>query len=370
MDKAYLYEDMKNYPSKLTSFERSEKYFNGEVVDHLPFDIPSFEFAYGNSLGYTLADMRRIEVLSELIKVRIEKYGINGIGVAPTLKDFGKSMGSIIAYPENQPEYVEKYVLANEIDLSLLDTYEMDKNPVFLELIDRARVLKKKFPDEEISTHIDGPITLASGIRPMEKLLRDFRKDPENLDKLFSLAVDLNISWVKLFVKNFGKVSVSIADPIASNDVLSPRQFEKFYFKHFKRMIDEIFEITSKKPSMHICGHTKAIWKFLKELPISSFSIDNLEDLSEAKEILGDKMTIAGNVDPVEVMNNGSIDDVIEAVRSCIDKAADNKCGYIVFTGCDIPITTPMENIDAFVYAIRKYSRNAQLGKISQANRE
>ena len=40
-----------------------------------------------------------------------------------------------------------------------------------------------------------------------------------------------------------------------------------------------------------------------------------------------------------------------------------NPCGYIVMPGCQVPIGTPLENIDALRYAVREYSKGAVKGK-------
>lgn len=41
--------------------------------------------------------------------------------------------------------------------------------------------------------------------------------------------------------------------------------------------------------------------------------------------------------------------------------------GYILNTGCAVVFSTPRENIDAFVYAVRKYGANAVKGKVPEA---
>jgi len=76
------------------------------------------------------------------------------------------------------------------------------------------------------------------------------------------------------------------------------------------------------------------------------------------------RMRFAGNVPPIEVMKDGSIDDVIEACKDCLRKCGDNPKGYILNTGCQLPIGTPKRNVEAFIYAARKYGRGAQLGKL------
>ena len=95
--------------------------------------------------------------------------------------------------------------------------------------------------------------------------------------------------------------------------------------------------------------------------------MDNCEDLSACKDEIEDKLIVVGNVPPVEVMRYGTIDDVISSVRECIEKAADAKNGYIAATGCGSPVGTPIENLDAFIYAINKYGKDAKLGQMPEA---
>ncbi|MPM76212.1 hypothetical protein SDC9_123209 [bioreactor metagenome] len=72
---------------------------------------------------------------------------------------------------------------------------------------------------------------------------------------------------------------------------------------------------------------------------------------------MGDRLPIVGNVDPVEIMMLGSVEDVYAGVKKCIEEAYDSPKGYLLSTGCGIPINSPIENIDAFMGAARKYGK-------------
>ena len=75
-----------------------------------------------------------------------------------------------------------------------------------------------------------------------------------------------------------------------------------------------------RKPGSHICGKTNKIWTDLADAGLFFFSVDNCEDLHEVKLTVGDRMQIAGNVPPVDVMLYGTIDDVINSCKECIKK--------------------------------------------------
>ena len=142
--------------------------------------------------------------------------------------------------------------------------------------------------------------------------------------------------------------------------------YDEYAFPYQERLANAVYEITGNKPVCHICGKSKELWEDLGRLNISGYSVDNVEDIGELKEILGDKMLIIGNIAPVEVMNLGTVDDVIEAVKTCIIKAADSPKGYLLHTGCDVPIKTPLSNLEAYIYAVKKYGRNARIGRLPE----
>ena len=79
-------------------------------------------------------------------------------------------------------------------------------------------------------------------------------------------------------------------------------------------------------------------------------------DLHEVAVTMGDKITLAGNVHTIEVMQRGRPIDVENAVKKCIEDASPAK-GFILMTADQCPPDTPDENIHAFVEAARKYGQ-------------
>ena len=82
-----------------------------------------------------------------------------------------------------------------------------------------------------------------------------------------------------------------------------------------------------------------------------------MEDIEEAKEILGPHMSIQGNVPPVEVMRLGTPYDVLRSAKECIRKGFDSPKGYTLTSGCQMPVGTPEENMQALMDAARIFGR-------------
>ncbi len=64
-----------------------------------------------------------------------------------------------------------------------------------------------------------------------------------------------------------------------------------------------------------------------------------------------------GNVSPSEGTLKGNPMTIKGMVRDCIMKAADNPKGFVLATGCEVPINTPHENMVAFLDAGRQLAR-------------
>lgn len=356
---------MKKVKSKMAPSERLEKYFAGEEVDHIPYSMFLGNEALCEIYRYKTGEMHaNFNIYTEIIERKKEDFGMNQVNIGLGLRTLGAAMGSTLSYPGHGFDRIEKHILQSYSDWGKMDGADPCNNKILTPLLEKATKVKKIFPKMPLSTGVVGPLSATVAIRPFEKVLKDTRKNPEKLKELITLAVDNSLRWVEVFTKEIGTSEISIADPVTCTDILSRNQFEEFSFPELKRLVIGIKRITDLKPSLHICGHTKKIWEDLKKLEISSFSVDNCEDLAKVHETLGDSVTIVGNVPPVDVLKFGSIDDVIKSVKDCIKKGATSPKGYILSTGCDVAIGTPKENLEAYIYAAKTYGSGARIGKI------
>ena len=369
------YEELKKlnaqYKSEMTAAERMAAYNRGEEVDFQPYTLQGPDPALANIYGYTTGEYARsFEVKCEIMRRRRDELGLDSFNVGLGLRTFGAAWGSKLTIPENGIDRISEHVLQEYKDFGKLEVLDPYTNKVLAPILENAKRLKDAFPDMTMSTNVVGPISNAIAVRPIEKFLRDTIKRPEEAKKLLSLTVESSLRWVEVFKKEFGVVGVSFNDPVTCMDVISKKQFYEFSLPYIKELMDGVEEIMGSKPGTHICGHTKPIWQDLADAGVSFFSVDNAEDLEEAKQMVGDKMRIAGNVPPIEVMMRGSIDDVIASCVDCMKKASDNPRGYLMNTGCQVPIGTPIENIEAYLYALKRYGRGAKMGCVPKGLEE
>lgn len=356
---------MSEQKQEMTATERMRAYNAGGEVDYNPYTLQAPDPAIADIFGFTTTQFAKdFEVKCEVIRRRKADFGLDSFNVGLGLRTIGIAFGSKASVPEHGIDCIVDHVLKDYNDLDSLEIPDPYKSPVLSPILESAKRLKDRFPDLGMTTSVAGPVSTAIAIRKIEQVLRDTVKHPDDLHRLLQLTVDSSLAWFDAFYHEFGPVGTNFSDPVTCMDVISKQQFDDFSLPYIKQMIDGTKKIMGTPPGAHICGKTHQIWNDLADAGLLSISIDNCEDLEKAKEIAGDRMQIAGNVPPIEVMKDGTIDDVIASVIDCLRKGGDNPAGYIANTGCQLPIGTPKRNVEAFIYAVREYGKGAQKGRL------
>jgi uroporphyrinogen decarboxylase len=141
----------------------------------------------------------------------------------------------------------------------------------------------------------------------------------------------------------------------------SPRLFRELALPVLKRVTEMAFDL-GIPTHVHSCGPEKMLVKMAAEETKLTI-IDPLEippmgdsNLAELKKLYGDKIILKGNLHTTDVMLNGSVDDVIQACKKCIDDGAA-RGRFILSTGDQTPRDTPDENIFAVVETAHTYGR-------------
>ena len=283
-------------------------------------------------------------------------YGHDGVSVGPGLYGVPEAMGVVLDLPETSYPYVTKYVEVdydNIEDLPIIDPERDGRLSLFLEGV---QILIDEVGNEVgVGSSVAGPFSTAATVIGTEKFLKDIRKNPEGIHRLLAHVTKSVLAYMDA-VMDMGVVP-SMPDPVASGTLISTKTFREFALPYLEICVEHIRKRMGRGPALHICGTTKKHWSEIKKLNLSALSLDNIDDIKEACEVLGDKFCIIGNVDPVNVILNGTRESIHVAVKECIDKAYDNPRGFVLATGCDIPINASPKNVKYFMDAAKKYSK-------------
>ena len=341
----------------MTPKERMAALANGRPADRYPV-MPLVGSVSAGFAGLTQRERGRSAQNKALSLIRTyERLGHDSVSVRYGLHGLGLALGSRLSDPEDSVPSVLEHVLKDLDKLEDLDfsPAEPRRDRTLQMKLEAAEMVRDKIGHEVgVGFSLTGPLTSACSVFQVEYLLRAFRKNPERLHRLLRLCTEaLKDVALECFRRELG---LSLADPIASGTVIRKEQYVEFVKPYSKEIID-LAHKHGRKVSYHICGQTMGILEDMLEAGADFISLDNVVDLEKAKGVLGGKVCILGNVDPVKVLMQGSRQEVEEAVKANYQTMSDNLQGYILSSGCDIPAGTPLENMDAFMAAARRYGR-------------
>ena len=243
---------------------------------------------------------------------------------------------------------LENHFVSSEEDIAKLKLTDLDADEVINTVKKALRQTKAKIGDQYLVTMTAwGPFTLAARLVGEEAMMKATFKKPAFVEKVIDFATDVLIHLYEPIVADKTLEAISLADPTASGDLISRKQFEKFAVPALKKFTDWA-RSKGVHTLVHICGNTTDRLDLFPMTGASCISLDHKTDIAKAREALHGKMCFGGNVDPVKIMLNGTAQDVEAACKEIIEKAGRDG-GFVLMPGCDIPPTVPYDNIKKFI---------------------
>ena len=339
---------------ELTAIERNHLLSEGKEVDRIMCCLDTGE-TLAPMINATLKEYYfSSEKMCELEEYIYETFHSDGAGVSCTLRGMAEAMGAKVKYSDYNIAQLDKPALTlNEVDnAKLVDIDKDGRLPIILKGVE---LVKKKLGDKvPVSATVTGPFTIAAMVLGTERLLIGTVKKPDKVRQLMEVIVENNNRYIARLL-DIG-VGIGFADPVSSTSLISVDQYLNFSLPYFQKNVDYIKK-NGGGCGLHICGTSRKLWEHLNKTGIGAFGLDNVEDIGEAKEVLGPHMGIQGNVPPVEVMRFGTPQDVLRSARECIRKGYDSPNGYVLTSGCQMPVGTPKENMQALMDAARIFGR-------------
>ncbi len=338
---------------QMTPNERINAYFSGNDVDRIPA-LPFYDSSSGKIAGMTHREKRSdAKHIARAQIVTYQEMGQDGATIEYGLHGVGHACGSVWNDPEDSvPAIIDHAIKSlDDIERLDLDSVRKENDPWLKANLDATVICLEEIGDEcPVGSSLPGPMTAAASLLPIELLLREMRKQPERVEKLLDFCVDA-INYV---IDEFLKLGAepTICDPVASYNIMPVREYTRFVLPRTKEIFDHV-HAKGAEGAYHICGNTSSMTEFMVESGCDMLSIDTAVSLKFAKETVGDKVPIVGNVDPNLTMLMGTKEDIYRNIKENLRDAWDSPCGYIISTGCDIPINSPLENNYYFMEVAR-----------------
>lgn len=193
---------------------------------------------------------------------------------------------------------------------------------------------------------------LADTLRGTKAIMLDMYRQPDKLLKALEKTIPLAIKQGLRGVEMSGVPTVFMPLHKGADGFMSDAQFKKFYWPSFKAVIEGLAE--QGVMAFPFCeGSYNSRLEYLKELPkSSSFWLFDRTDMVKAKEAIGDKIGIAGNV-PAGLILTGTPEQVKAYCKDLIDTAGKGG-GYMMSWGTALDEGN-IDNMHAMIDFTKEY---------------
>lgn len=342
---------------KLTPFDRVMMTIRGQLPDRVPV-IPQITYATAQLTGVGLVEaLHSASKTAAALLAGQRELGYDAIyvGWESSFNLLAEAMGCTMRFPEHDLPQVAEHIVRDPGDLDKVkmpDPHSAARLPIRMETI---RLVKQKTQGRvPLFGYIPGPFTLAGQLCGVTQLMIATLRNPQFVHELIRLATTASIAYARAIVGAGIDVTVA-ADPTASSSLISPQMFGSFAAPALRDLLHAAAS-AGAVPSLHICGQTTPILEAMCNTGARVLELDHLVDLGKAKQLVGQRVCLMGNLNPTDVLLKGSPRVVETAAKSCIEQAGAGG-RYILSSGCDVPVDTPLANIRAMVTAAERCAR-------------
>lgn len=202
------------------------------------------------------------------------------------------------------------------------------------------------------TTRIMAPFTAAAMLRGVSDFYVDIYEEPEMAEALMDLILNDSIRFVKEQERILGHDTeyILVADDLSSfiskemyDEYVKPR-YEKFYsaFPNAQRWLHN--DANASRVASSIADAGFQLWHAGSSVNIHKAMADCRNEVS-----------IAGNLSPLQVLQEGNPDTVYQAVCDFV-RSCEGNTKHVISPGGYLAWNTPVENVKAFIQAVEDCS--------------
>ena len=190
--------------------------------------------------------------------------------------------------------------------------------------------------------------------RGLVNFARDLKNHPDEIERAAGAMTAGNLYLIKSAARILGVKRAAIALHRSSNDFISPDAFRRLSLPSLKDLVERL-KADGRPSVLHCDGNWDLNFEALRELPAGCavVELDGTSDIFKAKEIIGDRMCISGDV-PADMLALGSTSEVDEYCHRLIEEVGRGG-GFILASGCEVAPNAKPENVKTMVESVVKY---------------
>jgi len=210
--------------------------------------------------------------------------------------------------------------------------------------LDAIALLAERFAGQvAVVGKVFGPWTLGYHLFGVEEFLISTLLDPDAVRRAIDTLKEVSVVFGRAQIEA-GADALCYADH-ATRDLCAPTAYRDF----LQGVHSEMAERLERPLILHICGDTSDRIAYIRETGMACFHFDSKVPACLARELAGDSLSLMGGTSNIEVILQGTAEDVRQ------DVAQKMGCGIdIIGPECAVPLDAPYRNMQILAEAVKQ----------------
>ena len=257
----------------------------------------------------------------------------------------------------NQPVCID-HLIDDVDDIDKLVLGDPDPNydglmPLALNYYRHVNEMLKDSDDKPRMVAARGPLNVASFIMSVPEFCIAVKIYPDETKEILKKITKLLIKWLRAQMDCLDAVEgILVLDDICG--FLNEDDYMEFAHPYLKEIYDS-FDVPVKMFHNDNFNNGYTTFPHIADLGINIFNFSFSADITKARELLGDKVCILGNIAPRDILLEGSPEDVKKATEDILSRYG-SKQGLIFSAGGGASPGMPKENFRAMIDAANEWN--------------
>ncbi len=261
-----------------------------------------------------------------------------------------EAFGATVNLPENEIPSVTGRLVCDEESVKNLVVPSLEKGRVPQYLL-ANQLAAANITDKPVFSGCIGPFSLAGRLYDMSEIMVGIYIEPESIQLLLSKCTEFLVAYCKA-LKASGTQGVIVAEPAAG--LLSGEDCMTYSTFYVKQIVDAVQD-DSFTVILHNCGNTGQCTDAMVATGANALHFGNAIDMEGVLKQCPSDVVVLGNLNPVGVFKQGTVESVREETLQLLQKTAGYK-NFVISSGCDLPPNVPEANIRAFLETVEMFN--------------
>jgi len=258
------------------------------------------------------------------------------------------AFGAKVEFPADSVPICREKIVRTADDVRALKNPDVHDAKRTLDRILGAAYCREVLGDEiPVIGWIEGPLAEACDLAGVNEILLALALEPD----FVRLLMDKCLITAKKFARaqiEAGCTVMAVGDAICSQISLS--MYESLVLPLHQRLFRFIHSLGTPV-KLHICGNITHLLPALAQTGADIIDLDWMVDMDGAHAVLGDRIVLSGNLNPVSVIQDYPAERLAEITKELVSSETGKP--FILSGGCEITVNTPVANLMAMREAAR-----------------